>query len=320
MLNNKEINQAEELSECLDHLNTGRHPTTQDEEIRELVGMANFIKQSHSQDDVPQLLIDELVDHLAAECTARKRQIQRAHWLYGGLVSTAAAVLIAAFVQFLPPAANHNIAQGTDDSIRLQENVVVADQASVPIISQLANPMIEQPIQSGSTAKEPVTVAVAKKAIDDLPQKIVEIIQVAKSPPVDQKMNQVARLQQEGPKDMARTQSVLMAKTDIDSLWKNKRSQLEPGIAMMVLPNQIAQSITVDHISGVIRQVYNQGTHDEIMITQRPLDESPVMMKGNAKDTINSLTVKVDKYDITIEGKQTKEELQKIAESLTVMK
>jgi len=339
MLNKKEFNQAEELSQCLDHFNNGKYPMTQDVEIKKLVEVASLIKQSHCQEGVPQLLISELVDNLAAELRTQKKQKSRTHWLYGGLISTVAAVLIAAFVQFLlPQSADNNITQKFDHNMEAQKNVAIADQGNGTIIPQTTNSMIGQQAQSDNMAEAPGVVAVEKKATDDFSKVNSEIKQVAESPKIDQEPHQVAMLQQEKPQEMARANSVLLAKTDISSLRARNKSQLERGMAIMVLPNQITQSITVDNINGVIRQVYNQGTNDEIIITQRLFDESMAKTRVEVKqgdvpsvaekaavqrineDTMNSLTVKVDKYYITINGQKTKEELQKIIESLTALK
>jgi len=336
MLNNKEFNQAEKLSECLDHLNGGRQFIAQDEEIQELVEMANFVKQSCRQEVIPQLLIGELVDKLASELQARKQHKGYTHWLYGGLVGTVAAVLIAAFVQFLvPPAVDHHIAQQFYNNGETQKNVAIADQTSVPILSQATSPMIEQQVQSGSSAEAPAPQLVVKKANDNLSKVIAEIIPVAELPAIEQKSNQVAILRQGMPQDMTRTKSVLMAKMDISPVSEDVKTQLDRRVAIMVLPYQTTQSITVDNTSGVIRQVYNQGTNDEIIITQRLHDESRVRTRDSVKQgpvlavaessaiqtinkdvIMNSLTVKVDKYLIRIAGNKTNKELQKIAESL----
>jgi len=339
MLNKKEFNQAEELSQCLDHFNNGKYPMTQDVEIKKLVEMASLVKQSNCHEGVPQLLISQLVDNLAAELRTQKKQKSRTHWLYGGLVGTVAAVIIAAFVQFLlPQSADNNIAQQFDHSVEVQKSVEIADQGSGPIISQATDSMIGQQVQSENMIEASRVATVEKKATEDLSKVNLEIIQVPQSLKIDENPNQVAMLQQEKPKAMARTNSVLLAKPDISSLQAGKKSQLERVMTIMVLTNQITQSMTVDNINGVIRQVYNQGTNGEIIITQRLFDESmaktsddvkqgdvpsvaeKVAVQRINKDTMNSLTVKVDKYYITIEGQKTKEELLKIIESLTVMK
>jgi len=339
MLENKDFNQAEELSEYLDAVSDGRFPIIQNAEIGELVEMANLVKQSYSQEILPQLLISELVDNLATELKAQKKQKRRAHWLYGGLVGTAAAVVMAAFVQFLlPPAADNNIAQQFDNRMETQKDVAVADHGSAPIISSpTPKPPSGQQVQSGNNTEIPVTQSVATKATDDFSKVLAEIIQPIESPAIAQKPSQVAMLQQERSKDMTRTKSVLMAKTDTDFLSEDKGSQPAGRISMMVLPNQTAPSITVDNKSGAIRQVYNQGTLDEIIITQHLLAARRTKIKDDAqqgagqrtaertalpfihkeaKDSMNSLTIIVNKYSIRIEGKKTQEDLQKIAASL----
>jgi len=342
MLDNKELNQAEELSQCLDHCNDGSHPIAEDEEIKELVAIAHLVKQSYHQEVIPHVLIGELVDHLAVELTALKIQKRRTHWLYGGLMGTAAAVLIAAFIQFIvPPTADHHIAQKIDESTETQKKVAVAEQASGPSVSQPTEALIGQQTQSGSSREISNDQSVEKKGTDKISKVIIDIIQVAEAPKVAQKPTQVAMLQPEKPQDIAREKSGLMAKRDVSSLGTDKKRQLEPKFAIIVLPNQTTQSITVDHASGVIRQVYNQGTTDEITMTQRLLDENITNTKRDIKqgeaqkhaesaalqtihkdtqEVMNSLTIKFDQYYITLEGKKTKEDLQKLAETITGMK
>lgn len=340
MLNNKEFSQAEELSVCLDHVNGGKRPLTEDDEIKKLVQMADLVKQSYRQEGVPQLMIEDLVGRLATELKMKKQQERHNRWLYGGLVGTAAAIFIASFGQFLSPQAIVNpIAQEMNSTTILQEKDVIAYLSNDPIVSQVTNAMIGQQDQSSNSAEIPATVAIEKKIADDFSKKNAAIIQVPELPVIDQKPNSIAMLQQEKPTNVMKTKNVLMAKVDSNSLPQDKKSQLESRMSILRLPNQVAQSITVDNTSHVIRQIYHQGTNDEIILTQRLVDDSMMETQGDViqgqvkivaeiakmqtimKDTknmINSLTVKVDKYYVTIEGKKTKEELQKIAQSICI--
>ncbi len=185
-----------------------------------------------------------------------------------------------------------------------------------------------------------MSVPVKDKSSDSVSQVIAEIIHGVESPEIENKPNQVALLQQETPKDMTIEKSVQMAETRTKSLRANKSIQPERKIAMMmVMPNQEAKSIKIDNTNGIIQQVYNLGNHDEIIITQRPLEENRERRKDdankeevhalaedgglqpfakNTKGSINIITVKMDQYDITIEGNKTPTELQKIAEALIV--
>lgn len=344
MLKDKEYNQAEELSRCLDSLSDGKHPVVQDEEINELIEVAAFVKQSFRQDDLPKVLINEMVEELATELKAQKQK-RRNHWLYGGLVGTAAAVLIAGFVQFvLPQSPDNHMAERVDDSINTPKKVAAVDQSTDPTIVQ-SNAMTPQQNQSGNSnsnsnsTQPPKSVPVAEEKPTDSVSKVIAEIILKAEPESDEKPNQVAILQQETPNSMTMQRSASMPQTRNKSIQENKSFQPEHKIfTVMVMPNQEAQSIKVDNTSGMIQQIYNLGNNDEITITQRVMDEGLVKddkqekvqalaesaatepLSKKAKGSINSITVKIDKYDITIEGNKTQKELQKIAESLAAKK
>ncbi|MDF2633707.1 MAG: hypothetical protein K0R78_581 [Pelosinus sp.] len=338
MLKDLEYNQADELSRYLDSLNDSKRPVVQDGEVNELIEVAVLVKQSFSQEDLPKLLIDEMVEELAAELKTQKQK-RRNHWLFGGLVGTA-AVLMAAFGHFLlPPSPDSHMVQQVDDSTEKQKLVAAIEQSSDSTIVE-SNTRIPQQNQSGNNTGTTMSVPVKDKSSDSVSQVIAEIIHGVESPEIENKPNQVAILQQETPKDMTIEKSVQMAETRTKSLRANKSIQPERKIAMMmVMPNQEAKSIKIDNTSGIIQQVYNLGNHDEIIITQRPLEENRERSKDdankeevhalaedvglqpfakNTKGSINIITVKMDQYDITIEGNKTPTELQKIAEALIV--
>ena len=304
MLIDKEFNKAEELSQFLDFLNHGNHPIVQDEEIKELVQLASVVKQSYRQEELPQVLIDSVVDQLATELQAEKKK-RRTRWLYSGLAGTAAAVVIAAFIQFLvPQALEQQIAQQLDEPKEIQKMV-----GDTPMIAQTTPAIIpkQEPIQE----KIPVAVPMEEKAPPSVSEVLEEIVNVAKTPDIEEKPVQVAALQLEKSADRIMKKSVLMAESPINSLQMEKNSQPEVKM-IMVIPNKTAQSITIDKKSGDIKQVYHLGNHDEIVITQ---GLTPSLTE-KTKDGINSFIVKMGKYTIGIEGKKTLEELEKIAQSL----
>jgi len=335
MPSEKEYNQADELSRCLDCLHDGEQPVIQDGEIKDLLEVAALTKQSFNQEDLPKLLIDEMADNLSAELRALKQKRHR-HWLYGGLAGTAAAVVIAAFVQLLlPQTPGNNIAQRMDDGLENQQIAAAADPSNAPIAAEPPKAMIPQQDQTDKKTEASVPAPAEEKPADSVSKVITAIIQGAE---IEQKPNQVAILQQEAPNDMIRKNA---AKTEIKSLREAKGIQPEHKMTMMMaMPNQTAQSITIDNASGVIQQIYHLGNNDDIIITQKLLDESELegkedvqqsKMQAVEKSAIqpftekiqenrNSITVKVDKYDIRIEGEKTTAELQRIAESLTAKK
>lgn len=326
MKKEQKLGQADELSRSLDSLNAGRQPAVQDEEVRELLEVAVLVKQSYHQADVPRLLIDEMAGKLAVELGTQQKK-RRVPWLYGGLIGAAAAVVIAIAVQFLlPQPPEHNIALQMDAN--KTQKMTAADQASEPIRADSANQLLSPQPPAAESTPSTVPVLPEEKPLDGV------------SKAIDQKSNQMAMLSPETPGNTAMRQSAAMAKTTITSSQEAKTVQPERKVAkMLVLPDQAAQSITVDTTSGIIQQVYNLDNNDEIIITQSPLAESGAKTRTSAKQdeganakmpvaqpaagqaeaaVLNSVTVRVDQYDVKVEGKKSTEELKKIALSLIV--
>lgn len=340
MQKDKEYNQADELSRCLDSLNDGKQPVIQDKEIISLMEVAALVKQSSSQDDLPKYLIAEMADTLAKERKAQKQK-WRKHWLYGGLVGSAAAIVIAAFGQFLLPKTPDNmIAQEINDTKEKPQMTAAADQSGAPKNAELPDKLTQRQEQTNKSAEEPVSPATEQSA-DSVSKVLTDIIHGSEVPETEQS-NQVAILQQDALNDVKMQKSAVLTESERKSLRASKIIQPEHKMTiMMVMPNQTAESTNIDNVSGVIHQVYHLGNNDEIIITQKLLDENGAQSKADAqqdqgqglersaqvqpftqeaKDNSNSITVKVDKYDIIIEGRKTTAELQKIAKSLTAKK
>ncbi|AIF52790.1 hypothetical protein [Pelosinus sp. UFO1] len=342
-MSQKECNEAEELNQYLDSINAGRHPSVEDEELKQLTDLAVFINQSYNQEELPRVLIDEVVDNIAAELQAKKQK-RRTHWLYSGFLGTAAAVVIAAFVQFvLPQSVDQNIAQQMDGSIEAPKVVANAKQSEETKSTKPMDTVVTRQAPSKEkTEAPPVVVPVEEKATTSASKALAEIVNVAQSPEIEQKS--VALLQEETPKDITMRKNVSMAKAFTNSEQEERTIQPErKSTKIMAMPNQTATSTTIDNTTGIIKQVYSLGNHDEIIITQKLQDESNVKSRQvskqekeqrgvkstvieplaknaketeKTKETMNRLTTKVDKYDITIEGAKTSEDLKNITESL----
>lgn len=311
MIKDKESWQAEELSLCLDALHEGRQSVSQDQEVQELIDLAALI-QAGNQAPVPEALIAEMADILAIEL-GEKKQKRRKQWLYGGLAGTAAACLIAAFVQFaiVPPADNY-MAQQQDHGAQMQNS-------SLPVPSAQPSREIDSSkvLQQDGQIQQSESNQEAKRASQQL---IAEIISQPEAREQEKQSDQLALLQQPSP-DVSVRQSALMAKT---AVIEEPSNQTEQRIStMLVIPDRKPQSVRIDPDGSVIEQVYHFDSQDEILITQRLHVSREDETAGNAQPFAkqnqkqpNRITIKIDQYDITIVGKRTSAELQKIAETL----
>lgn len=317
MIKDKESWQAEELSLCLDALQEGRRSVSQDQEVQELIELAAMLQQAGNQAVVPDTLIAEMADVLALELS-KKKQKRRKQWLYGALAGTAAACLIAVFVQFaiVPPAENY-MAQQQDNRLEMQNF-----NSSVSTGQPIREVAPEKALQPDSQIQQSESNQEAKSAS---PQLIAGIFPQSEAMDQEKQSDQLALLQQPPPEVSSR-QSALMAKT---AVTEEPSRQIEQKIStMLVIPDRKPQSVIIDPDGSVIEQVYHFGRQDEILITQRfhassedktaeNIQQSKVQpfAKQNQEQS-NRITIKIDQYDITIAGKRTSAELQKIAETL----
>lgn len=324
MVKNEGFNQSEELSQYLDALNDGSYPVVQDKEMQELVKVASFAKQAYNQQDFPQLMIDNMVNNLSAELRAQKQK-RRRKWLYSGFA--AAAVLLITSAQLLwPHSPKLDVAQQSELTNHKEAIVDEANDAA----KSLQNDSVQSADVDTSTGQ--AVLPQEAKPVEVAAQLLAEIVQGAEAPDTQQNSNQVAMISRETAKEIPEKRNALMSVRNIET--KSLGSQNERRTAIMVLPNQTASSIKVDNASGIIQQVYNQGTADEITITQKPVrslaaaSEKDVAQVRNIqqhnqisdqlKDGNNQITIKKDQYYITVAGNKTKEELEKTAESMVI--
>lgn len=103
MQDNYEEQQAEALSAAIDALNRGAMPDRPVAGVEELVSIAKVVKDAGLLTDVPpQAVLDNIVRQ-ASNTLVREKQKKRQSWRWAGAAGVAAAVLVAAMLQFMPP-------------------------------------------------------------------------------------------------------------------------------------------------------------------------------------------------------------------------
>ena len=343
MEKNEEIVQGEKLSHCLDQLNEGNCPVISDQEIEELIETAAVVQQTYSKQEVPRLVIDEMVTTLATELSRNKRK-RRGQWLYGGLACAVATLLLVIGTQFLvPKSLEKNISQEMDGNYKTEKIVAVVEQSVIPA-PQVIKTIIEEPAKTIANEKiqsPTISPETTERVADSISKTVVDLIQVAQVVPEGEQTGQVAIASQEVPQEKVMAQNFAMTRMRMDSpmsLQENNLAKTENFI--LVQPNKVAKSITIDRSTATIRQVYTEGAEgssNNIIITQRTIVDREALgsdkQGGNRKEFSsseagskiisqqeksqgNSLTVKLEKYWITVEGNKTTAELQKIVDSL----
>lgn len=125
--------------------------------------------------------------------------------------------------------------------------------------------------------------------------------------------------------------------TELIVLAESQPSDAAAGETMLALADRVADAITIDAASKTIRQIYQQGTPHEIIVTQAPkqqnssaahsLPSQPKMRmavapSGELADAAskppnkNKVTVIINNTEVTLEGAATEAELLSLAETL----
>lgn len=282
---------AEELSEIIDALNRGERLPRVSAENRDLAEVAGLLSKAGP----PPAVVEKLSATLAAEMA--NRQKRRKLWFFSGTAGTVAASLLVLALN-LPP---EPVAPQPPLSVPPAGSIVIQTipEPGTGSGKEAAPPPATGKPQPGETAKAPdqASAASGQTAVGAQPKQ--------------------AASEDEAPKMAALARRV-----------ETKKSGAPEGRpALLVLPGKNADSVTGDMAAGTVRLVYDQGKEGEVTITERSANQpataqadrqeaAATLKAGGEKPKLNSVTVTISGVEITVEGKQTKEELMAIARSL----
>lgn len=304
-------NKTEELSVALDRLNSGQTTQSNDQEISELLEVAALLRNSDLPAKPPAHILSASVEQATAGLHAQTKR-RRMPWVYSGLLGAAAALLVFFGLHGTPEI--QDIAQQTMPATVPQANpsekaaptntTSSSDAKADTIIAAPVAPM-EKP-RSGPLQAKPA----APNAPAATPP--------AKPPAPVQPVPAEARAERAAP-------SLKSAIPPVAPQEKATADRLVP----LKLPGRTPDTITQDSADN-IRQVFNTGTPQELVISQRKL---PTGQKNAAvhseqaatRDTKNysvgppgpnKLTVTINGQEVTLEGRQSLEELAELAKTL----
>ena len=313
-------NKTEELSAALDRLNSGQTTQSNDQEISELLEVAALLRNSDLPAKPPAHIFSASVEQATAGLNAQPKR-RRMPWVYSGLLGAAAALLVFFGLHGTPEI--QDIAQQTMPASVPQTNpsektapANTTSSSDAKSDAKSAAPVapMEKP-RSGPLQAKPA----APNAPAAPPAATPSITPPAAKPPVPvQPVPAEARAERAAP-------SLKSAIPPVAPQEKATADRLVP----LKLPGRTPDTITQDSADN-IRQVFNTGTPQELVISQRKL---PTGQKNAAvqseqaatRDTKNysvgppgpnKLTVTINGQEVTLEGRQSLEELAELAKTL----
>ena len=313
-------NKTEELSVALDRLNSGQTTQSNDQEISDLLEVAALLRNSDLPAKPPAHILSASVEQATSGLHAQTKR-RRMPWVYSGLLGAAAALLVFFGLHGTPeiqdiaqqtmPAA---VPQANPSEKTAPTNTTSSSDAKSDAKSAAPVAPMEKP-RSGPLQAKPA----APNAPAAPPAATPSITPPAAKPPAPvQPVPAEARAERAAPSmKSAIPPAAPKEKATADSLVPLKLSGRSPD------------SITQDSADS-IRQVFNTGTPQELVISQRKL---PTGQKNAAvhseqaatRDTKNysvgppgpnKLTVTINGQEVTLEGRQSLEELAELAKTL----
>ena len=313
-------NKTEELSVALDRLNSGQTTQSNDQEISDLLEVAALLRNSDLPAKPPAHILSASVEQATSGLHAQTKR-RRMPWVYSGLLGAAAALLVFFGLHGTPeiqdiaqqtmPAA---VPQANPSEKTAPTNTTSSSDAKSDAKSAAPVAPMEKP-RSGPLQAKPA----APNAPAAPPAATPSITPPAAKPPAPvQPVPAEARAERAAP-------SLKSAIPPVAPQEKATADRLVP----LKLPGRTPDTITQDSADN-IRQVFNTGTPQELVISQRKL---PTGQKNAAvhseqaatRDTKNysvgppgpnKLTVTINGQEVTLEGRQSLEELAELAKTL----
>lgn len=324
MQTEQERKRAEELSREIDKLTIDGPRAVADPEMAGLLEVADMMKHSCSGDEIPHSLIGGMADVLSVELKARQENRRRSR-LYTILAGSAAAVVLAVGLQMTLFQTNNELPPVQQLEARVTPTAP-AGQASGAAERTTPAPAARQQDKEEMPAAEAQRGPIPQAAAGLLPAAVLDRInEAAGEAKAEGKSGQLAMNKADTATGETPQENMLMAKARVAAPAGRENGGEQGVIRLLVLPGQIAQSITVAPDRRLVEQIYKINGREEIRVIQRlsgtlPADEAASRRTeaSAAKEKVNRVMVTRDGYEVTVEGKQTATELKKLADSLVI--
>lgn len=321
----------EDLSVALDQLNCGKIAETSEQEVKDLLEIALLLRNANLPVQPPEHLLTASVERAAAGLATQKTS-RRNPWLYSGLLGAAAALLVFVGIHGFP---------SIQEVVRQTTPPLQSAPASPPVSEIKQAPVAEKAATSPSAVPSPESPIPAPR-LAAAPDKQV----VTNSPAVTPAPPPAANRQTVPTSPEARAESAALPPSTrtAPAASPSLKTALPPSppaeksapatpapLPALQLAGRTPDSITKDAASGNVRQVFNAGTPQELIVTQRRLPQmekdAALHSKSQAApetarkysagpSTLNKLVVTINGQEVTLEGLQTVDELAALAKLL----
>ena len=311
---------TEELSVALDQLNCGQITESNEQEVKDLLEVAVLLRNASLPVQPPEHLLAASVERAAAGLATQKTS-RRNPWLYSGLLGAAAALLVFVGIHGLP-SIQEAVQQTTPPPQSAPASPPVSVVKQAPAAEKIEQPPTAVPAPSSPTPAGRPATSPDKQSVAGSPGVTPASPPAATRQPVPTSPVERAEL--------AASPSLKSALPPSPPAEKSAPTT-PASLPALQLAGRTPDSITKDVASGSVRQVFNAGTPQELVITQRRI---PQMEKDGAlhsksqaapettrkysavPSSLNKLVVTINGQEVTLEGRQTVEELAELAKLL----
>ncbi len=321
---------TEELSVALDQLNCGQITESNDQEVKELLEVALLLRNASLPVQPPEHLLKASVERAAAGLTAHKTS-RRNPWLYSGLLGAAAALLVFVGIHGFP-SIQDAVRQTTPPPQSSPANPPVSTVKQAPSTEIVAAPQNAIPAPDSSTPAPRPAAPPDKQSVANSPGVAPPSPPAATRQPVPASPVKRAELAALPPTRTAPAASPSLKSALPPPTPTEKSAPTTPAsLPALQLAGHTPDSITKDVASGIVRQIFNAGTPQELIVTQRRLPQMEKDAAVHSKSqtapatarkysagptNLNKLIVTINGQEVTLEGRQTVEELADLAKLL----
>lgn len=274
--------ELDKLSESLDKINCGKNPSVENEELSELLEIAALLHQADLPVQPPEHILNASVQR-AADGLNSSPSFSRVTWMYSGLIGAAAAILLFIGLNGIPS---------------IQETAQKAASLPSAAVSPLPQDnTVESPSAPASppVAAEPESVAAP----------VTSQSQVASTPSAQYS-----------------TPMPVLRQAPATSVMKSATRLPAPAAPVaLTLPGRTPDSVVFDPATGILRQFFNKGMPSELIVTQRTISQTESASNNpatrKASGNFNAISLTIDSQHVTLEGRQTTQELTLLAQTLT---